>query len=58
MTTEIPNLSREIIRHAPKRGPVKQDVYASLVEKDDQFSDYYSRFLALIVWCKQNEQNT
>ena len=48
MTTEIPNLSREIIRHAPKRGPVKQDVYASLVEKDDQFSDYYSRFLALL----------
>ena len=48
MTTEIPDLSREIVRHAPKRGPVRQDIYASLVEKDEQFSDYYSRFLALL----------
>ena len=48
MATEIPNLSGEITRHAPKKGPVKDDVYTSLVEKDDQFSDYYSRFLALL----------
>ena len=48
MRTEIPDLSREITRHAPKKGPITQAAYASLIEKDEQFADYYSRFLALL----------
>jgi hypothetical protein len=48
MDTEISDLTANIKKYAPKRGPVKQEVARALIEKDEQFKDYYARFLALL----------
>ncbi len=48
MDTEISDLTANIKKYAPKRGPVKQEAARALIEKDDQFKDYYARFLALL----------
>ncbi|MDB2489849.1 hypothetical protein N9W68_00590 [Candidatus Pelagibacter bacterium] len=48
MNTEISDLTANIKKYAPTRGPVKQEVARALIEKDEQFKDYYARFLALL----------
>jgi hypothetical protein len=48
MDTEISDLTANIKKYAPTRGPVKQEVARALIEKDEQFKDYYARFLALL----------